>query len=863
MENNSYVLKRTFKIKKNNYSSISSLNSNINRRNLYTYDVDKKEEYPNSLGTSHTIVGSKFQKLIPAEKNGSYILINKNKKFSLNNIQSNNSEIIRPLKEEIWTKILINKAPSYCDNKLEIAKIIRKKRLEKLLDYENFYNNMKTQYALINKRKSELLEDKLNSTNIFNAYSKINNFKSNSTTNIFSDLINYKNKNKSKRSINTDEDIKEKSNKDNLIPNNSYASNRAKNRNIKNVKESSIVNDNDKTGENKDYTGNTTSNNFQNIHNGVLMTLLPLIPRANKAKIKNKKSPKLILGRSQENEEVKLYNFSTQRIENNILLNIDKKTKTSEQFKLLVKNIVKIKYFQNVHKKSLENILLSDKFNVDKKITFLLKLIKTYNNIWIIYRQKINLYLHFLFDKKSDVETSLFLILREKKQIENMIEKLMIQAVKKQQELEELVQIRNFLLQVKLKMKTQPKYFNSLLLRDSHKIELGNILLTSTVGTKNSSVIKFLNSFSMLNLVQLYEIRPTDSLLKLFRKKMNNKRIIPKEFKEKIIYREELLNDENDKKYIPKKGEIFFDKPEQFLDIMINLESKNLFLLQKNDGIKKYSSIIKQEFENNYLSEDKEKESEIIEEILYREKYLLRIKEKNKDLNEQLKMVSSEEFVDNNLYTKKIIQAKANSSFVELSFFKMINYIKILEGYKYYGVLLLEKLITIIKTFIGLKYGNYTLDRCYMFIDELELKNILKLSKKSFNENNKFKVYDYVLQLIKLYDDICEYVKNMQKIYEADENNIVFMRKKKEEVQTMRKITNARETRELLDGERERVIEKILEKWKKPINKVNRIIDDKYNSKMKNKNRNKSVEEVKKMKKETKQNEIDSLIFFE
>jgi hypothetical protein len=47
----------------------------------------------------------------------------------------------------------------------------------------------------------------------------------------------------------------------------------------------------------------------------------------------------------------------------------------------------------------------------------------------------------------------------------------------------------------------------------------------------------------------------------------------------------------------------------------------------------------------------------------------------------------------------------------ELNFFKMINYIKILEGYKFYGILLLEKLITIVKSFIDLKYGDYTLNR--------------------------------------------------------------------------------------------------------------------------------------------------------
>ena len=860
MENDSYALKRMFKLKKNNSTSLSSLNSNINKHNLYTYDLDKKEEIQNTLGSSHTLGLSKFhQKNNSTEKNGSYILINFNKRLSIQNESLYKSKVINSLKEEFGNKIMVNKAPTYCQNKMEINKIIRKKRLEKLLDYENFYNSMKTQNILFNKTKSKIIEDKLNNANIFNAYSKINNFRSFSTNNIFSDMIITKKKNKSKTKIYTEEHIKDKNKRYyNINNSNSYISNRIRNRNIKNMKESTMINDNEKSTENMGSTHTNINNN-----NCVLMTLLPLIPNSKRFKNKNKENSTLIFGKSQDDEEIKLDNFSTQKLGNNILINLEHKSRTVEQFTILEKKIIKLKYFQNIQKKSLENIIASDKFNIDKKITFLIKLNKIYNNIWTDFRQKINLYLHFLFDKKSDIETSLEITLRKKKLNENTIEKLMIQSVKKQKELEELVQTRNFLLQVKLKLKRQPPYFAALLHRDSRKIELGNIVITSPVGTKNSAVIRFLDSFSVLNLVELYEIHPTNSLLKLFRKKINNKRIIPKEFREKYIYHGDLLTNDNNK-YIPEKGEIFFDNPDQFLGIFHTLETKNLFLLKQNNSIKNYSSKIKQEYENEYMLEQEDNnKSELLEEIIYREKYLLKIKARNKQLKEDLKSVSNKEFVDNNIYTKKLIQAQANSSFVELSFFKMINYIKLLEGYKYHGVLLLEKLITIVKTFIGLKYGDYSLNRCYMFIDELELNHILKLNKKSFNEDNKFKVYDYILQLIKLYDDICEYVKNMQKIYEADDKNRIFMRKRREEVLTMRKISNARETRELLADKRERVIDKVVEKWRKPVNRVFRKIDDKYNTKMRNKYRSKSIEEIQKMKKEKIQNEIEGLILFD
>lgn len=286
--------------------------------------------------------------------------------------------------------------------------------------------------------------------------------------------------------------------------------------------------------------------------------------------------------------------------------------------------------------------------------------------------------------------------------------------------------------------------------------------------------------------------------------------------------------------------------------------------MERNDSIKKYSSKIKQDFESKYLeTEDEEKKAEILEEIKYRENYIIRMKDRNKFLIERLKMVSNEEFIDNNSYTKKLIKAHANSSFVELNFFKMINYIKLLKGYKHHYVLLLEKLITIIKTFIGLKYGDYNLKKCYTFVDNLTLDHILSLKKTDFNDNNQFMVYDYILELLKLYDDIIEYVKNMQRMYEADANNKIFMRKRREEVQNLRKITNAREIRDLLDDKRNRIIEKILEKWNKPVNGAMRKVDDMYAAKIKSKFKSKSIEEKKAIKKRNAQNEINGLIFFD
>ena len=843
MDKNSKAFKRMSKIKKDS-SSISILNTNkYNHPNRYTYELDKKEEIQNSFGIS-SILGKSNN------KKGSLSSLNINKFFIVKK-NDNTSDS----KDTYLKKINKNSISNFYKPKIAINKIIRRKKIEKLLYYENFYNILKSQDIFQNKNKIKLTEEQFNTTNVFNAHSKLDSFRSNSISNFFSDMKIYKKRNLSKTDFFSEVKFEENMIKKNFMNNTIAISNKEKKKN------STSFTDNEKLTEKKNSRifGSNITNNTNSTP--VLMTVLPLIT----TKYKHKNIYANITQRSEnniekENEDFKLNNFSIKKLNNFILESFEDKYKTVKELTKFEIKMFHLKYFQYLNKNKLEIILSSDKYNIDKIINRLIKLNKKYNDIWSDYRLKINLYLHFLFDKKNDMETDLEIILHQKKMNEKAIEKLMIQSVKKQKDLEHLVETRNFLLQVKLKMISQPPYFTTLLHRDSLKIELGNLILNSTVGTKNSSVIKFLDSFSILNLAQLYEIHPSNSLLKYFKKKMGGRKI--KEFREKYILQEDLLKNDDNSKYIPKKGEIFFENPDKFLDILRSLESKNLYLLQRNDGIKKITSKFKEEYENNLLLLDADDKSELNEEISYRERLLLKEKERYKYLQEKLNSVSNEELVDNNLYTKKLIHAKANSSFLELNFFKMINYIKILEGYKHYGVLLLEKLITIVKSFIDLKYGDYTLNRCYMFISEMELNYILKLSKKSFNERNKFKVYDYILELLKLYFDIVEYVKRKQKIYEEDESNKNFMRKRREEVQTMRKISNAKEIRELLEERRERTIDKIIEKWNKPVNKAIKKVDEKMAARMRDTIRSKSIENSEFSKTKRLQNEISGLILY-
>jgi hypothetical protein len=268
-------------------------------------------------------------------------------------------------------------------------------------------------------------------------------------------------------------------------------------------------------------------------------------------------------------------------------------------------------------------------------------------------------------------------------------------------------------------------------------------------------------------------------------------------------------------------------------------------------------------YESMFEEEIDEKQSQIYLDLIEKTEKLEKVKERNKVLQDRYNSVTSLEFNDNNNYTKKLIQNHSKSSFIDMNFFKMINYLKILKEYPHHGVLLLEKLISIIKGFLSFKYGDYNIERCYNLVGMVNLDLILKMNKKSFNDNNKFMVYDYILKLVKIYDDICQYVKNKQKLYESNKLSREFMRKKREEVQTLRKISNAREIRQLLEEKRVRNIELILDKWKRPMNKKMRKINDKYDSHFNKNKRNKSVEEIEQNRKLKLQNEFRDLISYD
>ena len=298
----------------------------------------------------------------------------------------------------------------------------------------------------------------------------------------------------------------------------------------------------------------------------------------------------------------------------------------------------------------------------------------------------------------------------------------------------------------------------------------------------------------------------------------------------------------------------------QFIEIFQNLEGKNLYLLNTINNAKISNEIKKQEYEK-LCSKVRDFENDI--DINDKIKELNKIKERNKILENDKKSVEYLEYnQNNNNYKKKCKQRSITTSFVDFNYFKQMNYLKLRKQYKYPGLLLLEIFINIIKNFISIKYEDYDINRIYGIISELKLNRILDLNKDSFDEDNKYVINDYILKLIRIYDDICECVQNKHKLYISNNNYKIFINKKREELINKRKIENNREMKILLEEKRQKNIKKIIDKWNTPLKRIERKIGEKYNLKNNEKLRNKSM--INRLKNnQINQREFNELTFFE
>ena len=365
-----------------------------------------------------------------------------------------------------------------------------------------------------------------------------------------------------------------------------------------------------------------------------------------------------------------------------------------------------------------------------------------------------------------------------------------------------MVEIRHFLIQVKNTLIKQPIYFNELLKQISRRYELGKLIIDLKIQPQNQNVTKFLESIP-----ELKDMEMSQPLFLQYQNKSLNENKRDKKYSQ--IFRNRKSNN-NLKKYINYPEEQIFESPEEFLIVFDNIESKILRLMKENDDIKRNIEILKNEygeiFQNNLTLEKsddifkKEEKLKIVmnenNKLKQKYNYLKNFKEEEKNIKDEIK--------------------KERGYIMDLNAFRKIMYHKMIDKFKYKGLLILAKLVDIIKNFFSLNYSNYGINKAYKFVEKNILNKILRINIKNINSINKSYINIYILNLLKIYEDICEYIKYKDKQYNSIESNKIIIHMKNEEIQLQRKINNSRNIRQLAEEKRINGIKKIIQKNNRP-----------------------------------------------
>ena len=142
------------------------------------------------------------------------------------------------------------------------------------------------------------------------------------------------------------------------------------------------------------------------------------------------------------------------------------------------------------------------------------------------------------------------------------------------------------------------------------------------------------------------------------------------------------------------------------------------------------------------------------------------------------------------------------------------------------------------------------------------MNKILKLNQKNIKNLNTPTINEYTLRLLKLYENICEFIKYKDFIYNSIEKNRNIIHKKKEEIQLQRKMKNSRNIRQLAEEKRMAGIKNIMQKDIRINSLFRKVMDE--NIVLKNKIRkNKSLGEIYKYKKNFKEREFNFYVNYE
>ena len=546
----------------------------------------------------------------------------------------------------------------------------------------------------------------------------------------------------------------------------------------------------------------------------------------------------------------------------------------------LAKIMGKFKIFKIFREIRLEQLSSQNVIGLEKRIDMLQRNIKKINKISIIYFQEMKDYMNFLNKKKLNLNKDLEGENNKRFNLYFDLEKLVVDNIITQRKLERFLLIKNFLIQVRYHLIKQPNYFNKILKEVSHKYELAKLILSLKLQLENQTIVKFMETIPELkennNKLQDNNLSLTTSRLLL--KSNSNLNITKKQFtpkknvkkysqnsgtKSKFYKGNEKNNNENIEEeiidYLTQKNKLVFTTADEFIYHISNLENKNLRFIQEYNYKQKYIQQLQRDYEEmskyNFIEE-------VENNIIKKTNVLKRLKEQNSTLIERYNYFNK---VNNNLLdsnSKKKIKDMQLGAIVDINILKSLAYDKLIQSYNKRGMLFLEKLLEIIKTFFSIKYKEFEINRGYEIIGKNALNRILKLNHKTLINTSITSINEYTMRLLNLYENICEYVKYRDNIYNSIEENRYIIRSKKEEIQLQRKIENSSYLKQYEEEKREAGIKKILQKDIN-INALFRKIMDE-NIVLKNKTKkNDNLFEFKKYKQNLKENGFNFYVKYE
>ena len=481
---------------------------------------------------------------------------------------------------------------------------------------------------------------------------------------------------------------------------------------------------------------------------------------------------------------------------NDVIFNDLKKIK---EFAEIEKQMMKFNLIQNIQSKKIENINNKKDSNTDYKLNTLNNLKNTFDDKYAKYSFKINHYLYYLKDILYEAQRELHFLDKEIFNYNIDIEKLILKIVRKENELEYLLEIRNFLLQVKDKYEhneKHPTYYFELLIKDSKKLLIGNYFLNLKIINQitNKTVTAFMGSILDL------------------RQKIEDNEIYIEDFDYNLNY------------FAREKIKPIFESPEEFMKLYNVLMEKNLNYLQQFEYIKKIINRLKMEYDEVCITDSNDKflDEEIIEKEEIREKLIHRnelLKQRFIYYSEDILKIRKQKEI--NPPTKKKDLPTYMDIEIDLDLIYQENYNKKLKTLKYNGLLLFEKIISVVKKFFNVKYVKKDFFKSF----KKEKLKLLKLSSSIFNDDNIQLIDGYILKVISIYEDICKYVLSNHNKYMSDKNNEEFIYKVQEQINNDKRLKKSKEQIKMKYIKKDEEKKKIIEKCYKPIyyleNKMN------------------------------------------